>query len=67
MAERAANSPSPPHVDPPATPNYQTLTGLGVGVTVIAALYFGKDILLPITVAVLLSFVLGVGSGDRSA
>ena len=58
MAERAANSPSPPHVDPPATPSYQTLTRLGVGVTVIAALYFGKDILLPITVAVLLSFVL---------
>ena len=58
MAERAANSHSPPHVDPPATPSYQTLTGLGVGVTVIAALYFGKDILLPITVAVLLSFVL---------
>ena len=45
-------------VDPPATPSYQTLTGLGVGVTVIAALYFGKDILLPITVAALLSFVL---------
>jgi len=58
VAEIAANSPSPPHVDPPATPSYQTLTGLGVGVTVIAALYFGKDILLPITVAVLLSFVL---------
>ena len=58
MAEIPANSPSPPHVDPPATPSYQTLTGLGVGVTVIAALYFGKDILLPITVAVLLSFVL---------
>src|SRR4029077_18895466 len=53
-----ANSPSPPHVDPPATPSYQTLTRLGVGVSVIAALYFGKDILLPITVAVLLSFVL---------
>ena len=58
MADITANSPSPPHVDPPATPSYQTLTGLGVGVTVIAALYFGKDILLPITVAVLLSFVL---------
>ena len=29
-----------------------------MGVTVVAALYFGKDILLPITVAVLLSFVL---------
>jgi len=58
VAEMTANSPSPPHVDPPTTPSYQTLTGLGVGVTVIAALYFGKDILLPITVAVLLSFVL---------
>ena len=58
MAEITASSPSPPHIDPPATPSYQTLTGLGVGVSVIAALYFGKDILLPITVAVLLSFVL---------
>ena len=58
MAEITADLPSPPHVDPPPTPSYQTLTGLGVGVTVIAALYFGKDILLPITVAVLLSFVL---------
>jgi predicted PurR-regulated permease PerM len=58
VAEMTANSPSPPHVDPPTTASYQTLTGLGVGVTVIAALYFGKDILLPITVAVLLSFVL---------
>ena len=58
MAEITAHSPSPPHVDPPSSPSYQTLTGLGVGVTVIAALYFGKDILLPITVAVLLSFVL---------
>jgi predicted PurR-regulated permease PerM len=58
VAGIASNPPSPPHVDPPATPSYQTLTGLGVGVTVVAALYFGKDILLPITVAVLLSFVL---------
>ena len=58
MAGIAANPPSLPHVDPPATPSYQTLTGLGVGVTVVAALYFGRDILLPITVAVLLSFVL---------
>ena len=58
MAGTASNPPSPPHVDPPATPTYQTLTGLGVGVTVVAALYFGRDILLPITVAVLLSFVL---------
>ena len=54
----SSNTPSPPHVDPAATPSYQTLTGLGVGVTVVAALYFGKDILLPIIVAILLSFVL---------
>ena len=54
----ASNPPSPPHVDPAAHPSYETLTSLGVGVTVVAALYFGKDILLPITVAVLLSFVL---------
>ena len=58
MAGIASNPPSPPNVDPAAHPSYQTLTGLGVGVTVVAALYFGKDILLPITVAVLLSFVL---------
>ena len=58
MAGIASDPPSPPHVDPAATSGYQTLTGLGVGVTVVAALYFGKDILLPITVAVLLSFVL---------
>ena len=47
-----------PLTHPPGDFSHQTLTGLGVGVTVIAALYFGKDILLPITVAVLLSFVL---------
>jgi predicted PurR-regulated permease PerM len=58
VAGIASNPPSPPQVDPAATPSYQTLTGLGVGVTLVAALYFGKDILLPITVAVLLSFVL---------
>jgi predicted PurR-regulated permease PerM len=58
VAGIVSNPPSPPHVDPPATPSYQTLTGLAVGVTVVAALYFGEDILLPITVAVLLSFVL---------
>ena len=32
--------------------------GLAVGVVVIAALYLGKEVLIPITVAVLLSFVL---------
>jgi predicted PurR-regulated permease PerM len=58
VAGTTSNLPSPPHVDPATAPSCQTLTGLGVGITVVAALYFGKDILLPITVAVLLSFVL---------
>ena len=58
MAEAASNSHLPPHVAPAASPSYRTLTGLGVGVTLVAALYFGAAILLPITVAVLLSFVL---------
>src|SRR5262249_700275 len=35
-----------------------TLTGVVIGVVVIAALYFGKEVLLPVTVAILLSFVL---------
>src|SRR5262249_20970443 len=35
-----------------------TLTGVVVGVVVIAALYFGKEVLFPVTVAILLSFVL---------
>jgi predicted PurR-regulated permease PerM len=46
------------HINPPATPGYQVLTGVVVGVVVVAALYFARDVLLPIAVAVLLSFVL---------
>ena len=58
MAGIASNRTRPPSGRSAGDPSYHTLTGLGVGVTVVAALYFGKDILLPITVAVLLSFVL---------
>ena len=39
-------------------PNNGVLTGLVVGVVAILALNFGKDVLLPVTLAVLLSFVL---------
>jgi predicted PurR-regulated permease PerM len=35
-----------------------TLTNIAVGVVVVAALYFGRQILVPIALAVLLSFVL---------
>jgi predicted PurR-regulated permease PerM len=41
-----------------ATPDNQVLTEVVVGVVVVAALYFARDVLLPIAVAVLLSFVL---------
>src|SRR5829696_1453161 len=55
-----AFSPPPPQaVVPPAeTPTVPAIMTLHVGVVVIAALYFGRDVFIPIVVAVLLSFVL---------
>jgi predicted PurR-regulated permease PerM len=55
-----AFSPPPPQaVVPPAeTPTVPAIMTLLVGVVVIAALYFGRDVFIPIVVAVLLSFVL---------
>jgi predicted PurR-regulated permease PerM len=44
-------------VDAPATPTLQGLITLAVGVTVVAGLYFARDVLIPITLAVLLSFL----------
>ena len=41
-----------------SAPELKTLVGLAVAVTAIAALYFGKDVLIPITLAIMLSFVL---------
>ena len=41
-----------------AAPELKSLLGIAVGTLVIAALYFGKDVLIPITLAVMLSFVL---------
>ncbi len=41
-----------------ATPNRDALLGLAVAVFIIAALYFARDVLIPITLAILLSFVL---------
>ncbi|MGF6603971.1 putative PurR-regulated permease PerM [Paraburkholderia sp. GAS448] len=45
------------HVEPPETPSLQGLITLAVGVTIVAALYFGRDVLIPITLAILLSFL----------
>ena len=44
---------------PPANgPGLTGLLGLAVGVVVIAGLYFGREVLIPVTLAILLSFVL---------
>ena len=41
-----------------SAPELKSLLGIAVGTLVVAALYFGKDVLVPITLAVMLSFVL---------
>jgi len=45
-------------VTPAETPHATDLTTLIVGVVVVAALYLGRDALVPITLAIMLSFVL---------
>src|SRR5471032_915581 len=56
------NDPCPPDVPPanvlpPEAPGLRALTSLVAGVTVIGGLYFGREVLIPITLAVLLSFL----------
>jgi len=41
-----------------SVPELKSLLGIAVGTLTIAALYFGRDVLIPITLAVMLSFVL---------
>ena len=45
-----------PHV--PFTPPASTLAAVLFGVTIVAALYFGREVLVPIALAILLSFIL---------
>ena len=40
------------------TPGYQSVSSLAFGVVIIAALYIGKEVLIPIALAILLSFLL---------
>jgi predicted PurR-regulated permease PerM len=49
---------APPRVPAADIPGLQALLAVVVGVVAVAALYFGREILVPITLAVLLSFVL---------
>lgn len=44
-------------VTPAETPSLRSLTTLAVSVVIVAALYFGREVLIPITLAILLSFV----------
>ena len=58
MTEIAPEARSPAAVPAAETPGLSSLLALAVAVVVVAALYFARDVLIPITVAVLLSFVL---------
>jgi predicted PurR-regulated permease PerM len=49
---------SPPRVPSAEIPGLQALLAVVVGVVTVSALYFGREVLVPITLAVLLSFVL---------
>ena len=48
----------PTHVAPVPAQNTAGLTGVVVGVVIVAALYLGREVLVPITLAFLLSFLL---------
>ena len=57
--EPSASAPLPPGGQvPPSAPDTRTLVGLAVTAIVVAALYLAQDVLVPITLAVMLSFVL---------
>ena len=57
--EPSASAPLPPGGQvPPSAPDTRTLVGLAVTAIVVAALYLAQDVLVPITMAVMLSFVL---------
>ncbi|QEE42899.1 AI-2E family transporter [Methylobacterium sp. WL2] len=49
----------PAQVPPPLLPGLHGLLTLAIGVVVVAALYFGREVFIPLVLAVLLSFVLG--------
>ena len=56
--EAPLDTPGAAQVKPASAPELKTLAAVAVGTLVIAALYFGQEVLIPITLAVMLSFVL---------
>jgi predicted PurR-regulated permease PerM len=51
-------TPPPARIGPPDLPSLRALLSVVVGVVVVCGLYFGREVLIPITLAVLLSFML---------
>src|SRR3954470_17131061 len=49
---------TPPSVPAPSSPELRTLVAVAVGAVVVATLYIAQEVLIPITLAVMLSFVL---------
>jgi predicted PurR-regulated permease PerM len=49
---------TPAQVPPPLVPGLRGLLTLAIGVVLVAALYFGREVFIPLVLAVLLSFVL---------
>ena len=47
-----------PYPQLPFNPPASTLAAVLFGVTIVAALYFGREVLVPIALAILLSFIL---------
>jgi predicted PurR-regulated permease PerM len=59
MADRLPSRLPTTEISAAGTPSMGSLTMLAVGVTVVAGLYFGRELLVPLALAVLLSFALG--------
>ncbi len=58
MSEPQSSARRPASVVPAETPGLSSLLALAVAVVVVAALYLAREVLIPITVAVILSFML---------
>jgi predicted PurR-regulated permease PerM len=56
--DRPSELRAPPSVPAASSPELRTLVAIAVGAIVVATLYIAQDVLIPITLAVLLSFVL---------
>lgn len=58
MSAGQSSTPPQTEVPPPSVPGISGLMTLIVGIVVLAALYIGQDVFLPIVLAILLAFVL---------